>query len=710
MYPSYQYQYPAPQHDPSDFVLVFDHQTVVRDVIYAGKNNPHTVNKAYYVGKPLALLPLPAPAIDAINKATAELNDAGGIKAFVYTTLTEGRETIFKATLTPRYDTAGAAIGCTMCVRDVTETTLGEYRYKDILNKYNLAVKAANFGIYEFNYDTGEFYWDEVMQSMFGCVINSVEDFQNTWLALLHSSSYPGLMATYKSALKNGTDLHAEFSITVNGETRHIETFATFQYNKQRRWSEKITGIALDRTQKKNERLALQKSENLYRMLADNMPGLIVLVSPTLQRLYVSPSCKSVTGYDAEDFLHGTVADIIHPDDKAGFMDSFNNNVLNQPGKATITYRIQHRHGSWLHVKSQLNAIRDTDGRLVNIISVTTDVSAEYKAQEALRKNKQRYKMVTDHIADMLILYSADLQRLYVSPSSINSIGYTPEEMMHQPLFNIIHPDDVSLLRDALLDNVKKQNNKFTVEFRARHKNGTWLNCLCSFVTIHTNGGAPNYLGTFRDVTAERCAQQNLQQSEHRYRSLVEVSDDIILIMAKNGRYLFANKIACQKINQPVENVIGKTIYDFFDQATGDVYVSYVNQILQWQQKYFFENTLVINGAKLWLRNTGLPLPSGTYDEPAVMFCIADITSLKNYARTLEVQNEELKKIAYLQSHLVRAPLANIEGLVNLLGEVNSPEETAQYIQLIKQATSRLDTIIREVVTRAIDGKKVPEG
>lgn len=237
-----------------------------------------------------------------------------------------------------------------------------------------------------------------------------------------------------------------------------------------------------------------------------------------------------------------------------------------------------------------------------------------------------------------------------------------------------------------------------------------WLNCLCSFVTIHNNGSAPNYLGTFRDVTAERYAQQNLRQSEHRYRSLLEASGDIILIMAKDGRYLFANKVACERINQPPEKVIGKTIYDFFDQATGNLYVAYINQILQWQQKYFFDTSLLINGAKLWLRNTGLPLPSGTYDEPAVMFCIADITSLKNYARTLEVQNEELKKIAYLQSHLVRAPLANIEGLVNLLGEVNSPEETAQYIQLIKQATSRLDTIIREVVTRAIDGKKVPEG
>jgi PAS domain S-box-containing protein len=75
-----------------------------------------------------------------------------------------------------------------------------------------------------------------------------------------------------------------------------------------------------------------------------------------------------------------------------------------------------------------------------------------------------------------------------------------------------------------------------------------------------------------------------------------------------------------------------------------------------------------------------------------------DITSKLNYIKAIELQNEKLREIAWMQSHLVRAPLARIMGLVDMIKNMEKgPEEKEKYIEHILTSAEELDQVIRGI-------------
>lgn len=86
-------------------------------------------------------------------------------------------------------------------------------------------------------------------------------------------------------------------------------------------------------------------------------------------------------------------------------------------------------------------------------------------------------------------------------------------------------------------------------------------------------------------------------------------------------------------------------------------------------------------------------------DKDAVLVLVNDITERLRYVETIEKQNQTFREIAWIQSHVVRAPLARLLGLVNLL-ESEIPDqfgETAILVNYIKDSAIELDEIVREI-------------
>jgi signal transduction histidine kinase len=71
-----------------------------------------------------------------------------------------------------------------------------------------------------------------------------------------------------------------------------------------------------------------------------------------------------------------------------------------------------------------------------------------------------------------------------------------------------------------------------------------------------------------------------------------------------------------------------------------------------------------------------------------------DVTEFRNYLMAIRRQNLKLKKIAWTQSHVIRAPLARIMGLINLLK--SNPSE--EILDLLSTASKELDNVLRDIV------------
>ena len=87
---------------------------------------------------------------------------------------------------------------------------------------------------------------------------------------------------------------------------------------------------------------------------------------------------------------------------------------------------------------------------------------------------------------------------------------------------------------------------------------------------------------------------------------------------------------------------------------------------------------------------------------PAEIILVNDVTDRNRHIEAIEIQNEKLKDIAWTQSHVVRAPLARLMGLVKLLGEGRIEESNKEnFYELIQNSAEELDEIIKGVVDQS---------
>lgn len=126
-----------------------------------------------------------------------------------------------------------------------------------------------------------------------------------------------------------------------------------------------------------------------YAMLAETATDVIVRISPTGKRLYVSPACREVLGYEPRELLEQNLTDIVHPDDVVVLqqtMMALQNGMM----RSTVIYRGRHKHGHYVWLEIAFRAVLDPEtGLLREIMASTRDISARKLSELELARAKE---------------------------------------------------------------------------------------------------------------------------------------------------------------------------------------------------------------------------------------------------------------------------------------------------------------------------------
>lgn len=135
------------------------------------------------------------------------------------------------------------------------------------------------------------------------------------------------------------------------------------------------------------ERVAVEAGQQ-YAMLAETATDVIVRIDPTGRRLYVSPACRDVLGYQPEELLGQSLIDIVHPDDIVVLQQTM---AALQSGTArsTVIYRGLHKNGHYVWLEIAFRAVLNPDtGVLREIMASTRDISARKRSELELAHAK----------------------------------------------------------------------------------------------------------------------------------------------------------------------------------------------------------------------------------------------------------------------------------------------------------------------------------
>lgn len=251
--------------------------------------------------------------------------------------------------------------------------------------------------------------------------IVSIEDFLDRYVV-------PDEMAFVKKefskAFKNKsyTKLESKFSFRVITE----EGWMRYLFVKGKMLNENICyGIAQDITQQKEAENALQNSEQKFRLLAEHSEDIISVHAVNGIIWYLSPSVKTVLGYDVNELIGKSIVQFVHPGDQHKFFSIEDSAVFPKLETITFTYRIFKKDGSLIWLESLVKLIAD-DNEVIRLICASRNVTLRKLAEQKVAKKDSLLQAVAQ--ATHALIENNDLdQAIHFSLKTLGSNSHLDE-------------------------------------------------------------------------------------------------------------------------------------------------------------------------------------------------------------------------------------------------------------------------------------------
>lgn len=308
----------------------------------------------------------------------------------------------------------------------------------------------------------------------------------------------------------------------------------------------------------KNILKALTESEQRYRMIVENVHDVVFTIDFNFQFTFVSHHRTLLTGYTPEEIRKIPIDKLLTAQSLefasnvfTEAMESRKNWQPNQANRSrTIELEVYHKNGGtvWLEITATFSS--DAHGKAQGIVAVARDITARKKIELALEESEKRYRMIVENMSESIAVIDLNLQYIYQSPSEIRITGYTPEEIMKISPEKQVTPETYVRGIRMLTEELEKEFSgepvdpyrSRTIEMEFYHKNGgtVWLEETASF-TRDESGKPTGILLTGRNITERRKIQQALEESEKRYRMIVENIREVVLTTDLNLRQIYVS-------------------------------------------------------------------------------------------------------------------------------------------------------------------------
>jgi PAS domain S-box-containing protein len=325
---------------------------------------------------------------------------------------------------------------------------------------------------------------------------------------------------------------------------------------------------------------------------------------------------------------------------------------------------------------------------------------------EQKQRNEIKYRNIFEHSPLPMWVFEMDTLRfLDVNQAAVDNYEYSRTEFLQMTIKDIRPKSNASDIENLVrLNNAKYKS--YQENFIHTKKSGKAI-----FVKVQSSplefDGRPAKLVSAVDISIQRInelkiirSNHKLKQSELNLRAIFDSAIQGFLLLDKNNKILTFNPKAKGSILAGDANIKleGKSIFDFIEGSKKAYFRNALQKVHQGELiEYSRKHTA--NGQTLWVQYTLTPVREGDGIVGASITGY-DVTEQKKYIKTIEAQNKKFQEINWIQSHSVRAPLARIMGLINLLLIEKSHTEKQKILKMLQVSSGELDSIIRDITEK----------
>lgn len=306
-------------------------------------------------------------------------------------------------------------------------------------------------------------------------------------------------------------------------------------------------GIISDVTDQTQVKERLGSSEEKFRLLSENVPGVVYLCNndDVYSVIFINDYVTTLTGYPKEDFYSGKVNidSLFHPEDRANIHQLVDHGVAErQPYK--IRYRLRHASGEWRWVDETGVGIYEND-KLTMLEGFILDVTLQKQSEEKLWKAVEENLRFFNSPVNLNAVTDLKANLIRISPSWTKILEWEQSELKSRSLFEFIHHDDLQQCQQAMSD-VTSSTDVITFENRVRCKDGSYRWMLWAVASDRQIG---ILYASAIDISARKKSEKNILESKTNLEA-------VTLQLQEQNRKLdeFAHIIS-HNLRAPISNI-----------------------------------------------------------------------------------------------------------------------------------------------------------
>lgn len=315
---------------------------------------------------------------------------------------------------------------------------------------------------------------------------------------------------------------------------------------------------------------SLPESEERFRLTFEEAPTGMALVGLDGSFLRVNRSFSQIVGYEAEELLELTFAQITHPEDVEIDLGLAEALLRGDIERYELGKRYIRKDGSEVDVRLHGSIVRRSDGTPVHFIAQVEDVSERVRMERALRESESRFRLLAENARDVIFRYCVRPPSFeYISPAIERFTGYRPEEFYADPgiVARLLHPEDRSHLAELLV----KSGSPEPVLVRWLRRDGGIRWAEHHFRTeFDSSGGLVAVEGIARDVTVRRETEEALEVLRRQHELILSSTGEGIYGLDEEGRTIFVNPAAATTVGWTPQDLIGLRQHDVLHHSHPD--------------------------------------------------------------------------------------------------------------------------------------------